>query len=519
MKTQCKSVFFILLAAIACSSARAQPISSNPSTPPPPERSAPAVTTTAILSNEPAAVPTTPLRDEPASRSTASCKASEPVPDIHHVFLIVLENMNYDVSLGDRAPASRLKEIAHSNKRLEYYYGIGHNSLDNYIALISGQPPNPATQMDCPVFEDFKEISSVQHNWHCSRWNKYLRSKEAELLRGFTTSTSDRSLSHGAQLESLRTDLGKIAGIAKGECDGEHAADSYKLASGWGCVYPPSVTALADQFDQNVPPVKWRAYMESMPHANKDKRPDPGRFDKTYSRENLGYATRHNPFAYFHSLTDLKAGEVMSTFDTNDRPLDNLEQIENDLMSEKTEFPQFVFISPNLCHDGHTKCLGITKLQAIDRFVPDLVGAIQKSDAYRDDGVIIITFDEAEVPKGFAFLPSSDDEGDGNESKFAKACCDERSGPMWKKPGLRGPGGGQVGAIIISNFVKPGVYSDHEFNHYSLLRSIEDMLLTRVRSKERYLGFASQPSLRTLQECGVFDNPTGHSESITSSGL
>ena len=34
------------------------------------------------------------------------------------------------------------------------YYGIGHSSLDNYIAMIGGQPPNPTTQADCPTFQN-----------------------------------------------------------------------------------------------------------------------------------------------------------------------------------------------------------------------------------------------------------------------------------------------------------------------------------------------------------------------------
>ena len=33
---------------------------------------------------------------------------------------------------------------------VENYFGIGHESLDNYIAEVSGQAPNPDTQADCP---------------------------------------------------------------------------------------------------------------------------------------------------------------------------------------------------------------------------------------------------------------------------------------------------------------------------------------------------------------------------------
>jgi hypothetical protein len=36
-----------------------------------------------------------------------------------------------------------------------HYFGTSHFSLGNYIALISGQAPNPATEYDCPQFTEF----------------------------------------------------------------------------------------------------------------------------------------------------------------------------------------------------------------------------------------------------------------------------------------------------------------------------------------------------------------------------
>jgi hypothetical protein len=39
---------------------------------------------------------------------------------------------------------------------LKNYFAIGHDSLDNYIAQISGQAPDPATQNDCGKWTRFK---------------------------------------------------------------------------------------------------------------------------------------------------------------------------------------------------------------------------------------------------------------------------------------------------------------------------------------------------------------------------
>jgi hypothetical protein len=38
---------------------------------------------------------------------------------------------------------------------LEDHYGTGHESNDNYISLVSGQPPNLQNQADCQFFSNF----------------------------------------------------------------------------------------------------------------------------------------------------------------------------------------------------------------------------------------------------------------------------------------------------------------------------------------------------------------------------
>ena len=38
---------------------------------------------------------------------------------------------------------------------LENYYAIGHSSAANYIAQVSGQAPDIAAQIDCPVWIPF----------------------------------------------------------------------------------------------------------------------------------------------------------------------------------------------------------------------------------------------------------------------------------------------------------------------------------------------------------------------------
>jgi len=57
----------------------------------------------------------------------------------------------------------------------------------------------------------------------------------------------------------------------------------------------------------------------------------------------------------------------------------------------------------------------------------------------------------------------------------ASSCCGQRPGPNTPKPGVNGPGGGRTGAILLSRFIKPGTVSRVPYNHYSLLRTVEDI--------------------------------------------
>ena len=86
----------------------------------------------------------------------------------------------------------------------------------------------------------------------------------------------------------------------------------------------------------------WKAYMQDM--RNTCRRPDLNSADGTLAaRIGDQYATRHNPFVYFHSLVD--SGECLA------HDVD-LAHLQTDLSSAATT-PNYAFITPNLCEDGH----------------------------------------------------------------------------------------------------------------------------------------------------------------------
>lgn len=75
----------------------------------------------------------------------------ELLPEIKHVFLIVLDGHGYEEAFGKESPAPYLSEtLAGEGKLLPNYYAVAQGGLANEIALLSGQGPTPQTALNCP---------------------------------------------------------------------------------------------------------------------------------------------------------------------------------------------------------------------------------------------------------------------------------------------------------------------------------------------------------------------------------
>ena len=314
------------------------------------------------------------------------------LPPIGHVFVIVLENESASTTFGAGSPAPYLSTtLRGQGAYLPNYYAVGHESNDNYIAMISGQAPNAQNQADCQFFDN--------------------------LVPGTIGSNGQ--------------------------------------AIGSGCVYPSGVPTIADQL--SAAGLTWRDYNEDMGadpsrEASECGHPGINSVDNTQKATATDeYATRHNPFVYFHSIID----------DTPlcDSHVVNLSLLPHDLASA-ADTPNYVFITPDLCDDGHdSPCANAQPggLAQADAFLRQWVPQITSSPAFVEQrGLLIITFDEA---------ATSD----------TTACCGEIPGPGSPEPGVNGPGGGDVGAVLLSPCIAPGTVSTVPYNHYTMLRSVEDV--------------------------------------------
>ncbi|HYL05923.1 MAG TPA: alkaline phosphatase family protein [Thermoanaerobaculia bacterium] len=73
----------------------------------------------------------------------------EGIPRFSHVVVLVLENESFATTWGSGSAATYLNGLRSQGVLADHYYATGHNSLDNYIAMVSGQPVQPATAADC----------------------------------------------------------------------------------------------------------------------------------------------------------------------------------------------------------------------------------------------------------------------------------------------------------------------------------------------------------------------------------
>jgi phosphatidylinositol-3-phosphatase len=250
---------------------------------------------------------------------------------------------------------------------------------------------------------------------------------------------------------------------------------------GGGCVYPASTQTLAGQLTAKH--LTWRAYVQGIDEAGTQHgacaHPTLGQADPTaVQTASMGaYATFRNPFVYFDSVLDSPACAADDV---------GVSALKANLANAKST-PSFSYVVPDRCDDGNpTPCTpgAASGLAPADTFLKTVVPEILGSKAYRESGLLVITVDEA---------PSS------GEFSDSSSCCGQPLFPNAPSTSPSGTprGGGAVGALLLSPYVKGGTTSQEPFNHFSLLRTIEDLFGLG------HLGYASLSAVKSF-EPGMF---------------
>jgi hypothetical protein len=169
-------------------------------------------------------------------------------------------------------------------------------------------------------------------------------------------------------------------------------------------------TNLVDQLERAG--ISWKAYMEGLPRP-------------CFTGVSAGrYAKKHNPFAYYTDVAGIR-GRCSRVVP--------LTRLPSDVKAGK--LPAFTWITPDLCHDMHD--CGVA---AGDRFLAGLVPRLLR--ALGPKGALFITWDEG-------------------ETDTARGCCDKAAG-------------GRVATIVAGPLARRGARVTIPYDHYSLLRTIED---------------------------------------------
>jgi hypothetical protein len=379
------------------------------------------------------------------TKESSASKAAAKLPAIKHVFVVMLSDQPYATAFG---PASEARYLTGTLEKqgtvLERYYGAAQQGLAGAIALLSGQGPTEATAANCPTYTD-------------------------------------------------------VAFTGKG-------ADGQVL--GQGCVYPSSTEALPGQLAAKH--LTWKAYVEGIDEGASTPptcaHPAAGASDPSAAAASVlsaaaggpsagtasvgatgpapfaqvqavgaGYQTWRNPFVYFQSVV---SSPTCASDDVG------MSALKGALASE-AKTATFSYVAPGPCQDGSPTACAPGKpagMAAADGFLKQVISEILASSAYKKDGLLAITVDAA---------PSSGEWADSS------SCCGQPKFPnLPSAPGaaaLSPPGGGEVGMLLLSPFIKKGgALVQSTYNHFSLLATVEELF---GLSKLGYAGLSDVKAL------------------------
>jgi phosphatidylinositol-3-phosphatase len=229
-------------------------------------------------------------------------------------------------------------------------------------------------------------------------------------------------------------------------------------------------TDLVDELDANH--ISWGGYMEALP-------PTDPLTDFWPSKSVALYASKHNPFVFFNDIRNNPERVA------NIKPYTSLA---GDLNGP--DAPRFVFISPDQCNDMHggvftavtghpeTPCpfssanddpADVLLKKNADAFVQGAVNTIMTSRAWTPHSAIFIVADEGD------FTGNAVNGGWDSPA----GCCDSPVLPAGDPEiSATWPGGVFGGALVPAIVIDPSgphhFVSSVPYNHYSLLRTVED---------------------------------------------
>ena len=361
------------------------------------------------------------------------------VPHLDHVFVVMMENHGYSqiVNNPNLPFTDEMAEIANTATN---YFAIAHPSSTNYLELVGGS--------------NFGVHSDNNPDWHNFSCVPNLIS--ATVVTDSPASPPVCPIS-GVGTEAATPAVDTSNNEATGPLNNIDGVQSIPAATNISGISIADQLAAAGR--------SWKSYQESLPVQGADNvNFSDGVFTDTTNFANLKptltppltssnlvylYAAKHDPFVYFRSIQE---GDEPGSSLANVVGFDGWNGLYADLASGNV--PNFSLIAPNQCNDQHGRgnagpfCnydpndngtqagLNPALLQAGDVALRRIVTSIKASPAWRQgQNAIVVLWDEDD----YSVSPTVN----------------------------------KVLLIVDTNYGSHGIQSSVNYNHYSLLKTIE----------------------------------------------
>ena len=293
-------------------------------------------------------------------------------------------------------------DLTAQGQLLTQYYGIGHASLDNYIAMVSGQAPNLVTQADCPLYFNVLPGAIARNGQAIGQGCVY-----------------PSTVAHGRQ----------PARVSRQDLEGLHGGHGHDLPA------PDAEVARRHSAGARRRPVRGTAQpvrLLPLGHRFADLRPERRAARPARRRPAVrGRARRTTPLSPRTSATTATTRRA------------------------STASPAASSAPTPSCRPGCRRSWARPR------------GARARCSSSRST-----------KPRTATRPPAA-----------ARSPATTRRTPAGRRIG---PGGGRTGTVLISQYIQPGTTNATPYNHYSLLKSTEDVFGLP------YLGFAGQSGLQAF---------------------
>jgi hypothetical protein len=164
--------------------------------------------------------------------------------------------------------------------------------------------------------------------------------------------------------------------------------------------------------------VSWKAYMEDLPETNK----------AVHISNNRLYFRKHNPFISFDNVRNNPARLAKIV---------NAKRLQQDV--QNNTLPQYMWYTPNIQHDGHSPPHDfqpnnpLRHVNFIAQWLESFLTPLLAKPKFMKETLVVVTFDES--------VPYADN---------------------------------RVYHVLLGNMLKPNTVVNEMFNHYSLLRTVEE---------------------------------------------